>query len=50
MKRDGKRAKEETRQDEKVMTWGKEIEGWTRGKMVKRGGWDNEGRGERKNS
>lgn len=30
MKRDGKRAKEETRQDEKVMTWGKKIEGWVR--------------------
>lgn len=30
MKRDRKSAKEETRQDEKVMTWGKEIEGWVR--------------------
>lgn len=38
MKRDGKRAKEETRQDEKVMTWGKEIEGWVRVALGRRDG------------
>lgn len=41
MKRDGKRAKEETRQDEKVMTWGKEIEGQL---SVALGGRDDEKR------
>lgn len=38
MKRDGKRAEEETRQDEKVMTWGKEIEGWVRVALGRKGG------------